>query len=111
MEKKIAYERMGKFGKTEYLIPLKCLPLVQKKESEKAYCCGEYTGFTYKDGNPQIDIFGWIPKSQLVEIEGEKYIPAWIPDNWRITHLQFTRWINEEYFRHNGSWEVRKLEN
>ena len=39
MEKKIAYERMGKFGKPEYLIPLKCLPLVQKKESEKAYCC------------------------------------------------------------------------
>lgn len=109
MEKKIAYERIGKFGKPEYLIPLKCLSLVQKKETEKAYCCGEYTGFTYKDGNPQIQVFGWIPKSQVVEIEGEKYISAWIPDNWRITHLQFTQWINKEYWRHDGSWEVRKL--
>lgn len=56
MEKITAYKRAGKFG-DEYLIPLKCLELLRKKETEKAYCCGEYTGYTYKDGNPQVHIF------------------------------------------------------
>lgn len=109
MNKKIAYERKGKFG-NEYLVPLTCLTLVQKKETEKAFCCGEYTGFTYKDGNPQIQIFGFIPKSQLVKINDESFVPAWIIDRWNITHLQFTRWINSECYKINGSWEVRKLE-
>ena len=107
MTKKIAYERKGKFG-NEYLIPLNILTLISSKETEKALACGDYEG-VYKDGNPKYTIFGWIPKSQLVEIEGEKYIPAWIPDNWRITDLQFTKWINEEYWRHDGGWEVRKI--
>ena len=109
MEKKIAYKRVGKFGKSEYLVPMSCLPLVQKKETEKAFCCGRYTGYIYKDGNPQIQVFGWVPKSQVIEIEGEKYIPAWIPDGWHWSHLQFTKWINEEYWRYNGTWEVRDI--
>lgn len=110
MEKKIAYERKGKFGNSEYLIPLKCLNLIQKKETEKAYCCGEYDGGYYKDGNPKITIFGWIPKSQIIKINDESFIPAWIPDGWRWSHFQFTRWINKEYWRHDGDWEVRKFE-
>ena len=109
MEKKIAYERMGKFGKSEYLIPLKCLPILQKKESEKALCCGQYTGFTYKDGNPQVNVYGWIPKSQLIEIEGEQYLPAWVCDNWRVSGFEYTQWINSEYWRRDGAWEVRKI--
>jgi len=108
--KKIAYERIGKFGKSEYLIPLKCLPLIQKKETEKAYCCSEYECGCYKDGNPKVAIFGWIPKSQIVKIEDAEYLPAWIADNWNYTHLQFTNWINRESWRIDGSWEVRKLE-
>ncbi len=44
MEKITAYKRAGKFG-DEYLIPLKCLELLRKKETEKAYCCGEIRNF------------------------------------------------------------------
>ena len=109
MKKTIAYKRAGKFGKPEYLIPMSCLSFIQNKESEKAYCCGEYTGFIYKDGNPQIHIFGWIPKSQVVEIEGEKFVPTWIMDSWHYTHLNFTQWINKEYWRIDGHWEVKEL--
>lgn len=107
MTKKIAYERKGKFG-NEYLIPLNVLTLISSRETEKALACGEYEGL-YKDGKPKYTIFGWIPKSMIVEIEGEKFIPAWIVDKWNYTHLQFTRWINEEYYKYNGSWEVRKI--
>lgn len=107
MTKKIAYERKGKFG-NEYLIPLNILTLISSRETEKALACGDYEGL-YKDGNPKYTIFGWIPKSMIVEIEGEKFIPAWIVDKWNYTHLQFTQWINEEYWRYDGSWEVRKI--
>ena len=90
MEKITAYKRAGKFG-DEYLIPLKCLELLRKKETEKAYCCGEYTGYTYKDGNPQIHIFGYVPKSMLVKVGEEFFVPTWIIDKWNYTHLQFTK--------------------
>ena len=103
---KIAYQRQGRFGK-EFPIPLKYLPIVQKKETEKAICCGEYTGFTYKDGNPQIQIFGFIPKSQIIDIEGEQCIPAWILDKWNYTHMQYTNWINSDYAHRD--WEVRSI--
>ena len=107
MPKKIAYKRIGKFGKSEYLIPLAYLHLLWKKETEKAICCGDYNGQTNKDGSPRIYIFGWIPKSQIIEINSEKYVPAWIVDNWGWSHLQFTDWINGDY-RHE-SWEVKEL--
>jgi len=109
MEKVICYERKGKFG-NEYLVPLTCIPLIQKKETEKAFCCGEYTGYTYKDGNPQIHIFGFVPKSMLVKINGESFVPTWILDKWNYTEFQFTNWINREYWKHDGHWEVRKFE-
>lgn len=108
MVKKIAYERVGKFGKSEYLIPLKYLNLIAKKETEKSYACGEFEGVN-KNGDPKYTVFGWVPKSMLVEIEGEKFVPTWIIDQWNWTHLQYTQWINEDYWRSNGSWEVKKL--
>lgn len=110
MEKIICYERKGKFGKNEYLIPLSCLPIIQKKETEKALCCGEYSGTCYKDGNPKIYIFGWIAKSMLVKINGEDFVPAWMIDRFNYTHLQYTDWINREYWKHDGHWEVKKFE-
>lgn len=111
MEKVVCYKRDGKFGKPEFLIPLKkCLPLLQKKETEKAYCCGEYTGYTYKDGNPQLHIFGFIPKSMLVKIDEEEFVPTWIIDKFQCAELQFTQWINKEYWRPDGHWEVRSFE-
>ena len=110
MEKVVCYKRDGKFGKPEYLIPLKkCLPLIQKKETEKAYCCGEYTGYTYKDGNPQLHIFGFIPKSMLVKIEDEEFVPTWIIVKFQCAELQFTQWINKEYWRVDGHWEVKEF--
>ena len=111
MEKVVCYKRDGKFGKPEYLIPLKkCLPLIQKKETEKAYCCGEYTGYVYKDGNPQLHIFGFIPKSMLVKLDEGEFVPTWIIDKFQCAELQFTQWINKEYWRPDGRWEVKSFE-
>ena len=105
MNKIVCYKRDGKFGKPEYLIPLSCLPIVQKRETEKAMCCGEYTGYTYKDGNPQIDIFGWIAKSMIVKINNEDFVPTWMIDKFNYTHLQYTNWINSDW--RGEKWEVR----
>lgn len=102
---KIAYQRQGKFGK-EFLIPLKYLPIARKKETEKAICCGYHTGFYYKDGNPQIQIFGFIPKSQIITIEGEQCVPAWILDKWG-SDTQYTNWINSDYA--HREWEVKEI--
>lgn len=107
MAKVIAYKRPGKFGKDEFLVPMSCLQIIRKKETEKAYCCGEYTGYTYKDGNPQVHIFGWIPKSQLVDINGEKFVPTWIIDKWNYTHLQYTDWIISDWRKEK--WDVREM--
>lgn len=82
----VLVKRQGKFG-IETLYPLKSLPLVSKKETEKAYCCGDYTGFTYKDGNPQIHIFGWIAKSMVVNVEGVEFVPMWILDKWNVSEI------------------------
>lgn len=82
----VLVKRQGKFG-IETLYPLKSLPLVSKKETEKAYCCGDYTGFTYKDGNPQIHIFGWIAKSMVVNIEGVDFVPMWVLDKWKVSEI------------------------
>jgi len=103
---KNAYQRKGKFG-VEFLIPTKYLPIVQKKETEKAICCGEYTGFYYKDGNPQIQIFGFVPKSQIVNINGEQCVPAWILDKMGVTDMQYTRWINSDYA--HREWEIKEV--
>lgn len=108
MEKITAYKRAGKFG-DEYLIPLKCLELLRKKETEKAYCCGEYTGYTYKDGNPQVHIFGYVPKSMLVKVGEEFFVPTWIIDKWNYTHLQFTKWIIEDSWK-KEKWNIVEMD-
>ena len=105
MTKMIAYEREGKFGK-EYLISLNMFKVIPSKETEKAIACGEFEG-TYKNGDPKYSILGWIPKSTIVEVHGERLIPSWVVDKWKWTHLQITQQITSDFY--NRSWEVREF--
>ena len=105
MTKMIAYERDGKFGK-EYLIPLSIFKVIPSKETEKAICCGEFEGI-YKNGDPKYSILGWIPKSTIVDVCGERLIPSWVVDKWNWTHLQITQQITRDFY--NRSWEVREF--
>jgi len=101
MEKHIAYERQGRFG-TEYLIDLERLGVVECRSTERAYAVGEWDPY-----KKSWYIFGFVPKSQLVEIEGKKWVPTWIIDRFNYTHLQFTSWINQDYA--HKEWEIRKI--
>lgn len=107
MTKMIAYERNGKFGK-EYLIPLSMFKVIPSKETEKAIACGEFEG-TYKNGDPKYSILGWIPKSTIVDVCGERLIPSWVVDKWKWSHLQITQQITRDFLSSNRSWEIRQF--
>ena len=107
MAKTIVYKRNGKFG-PEFLIPVNYFPILEKKETPKALCCGEYNGFTYKNGDPVVYVYGWIPKSQIVEIKGEGFSPSWITDNWKVSHLMMTERIFKDAWKHE-EFEVKDM--
>lgn len=99
MEKHIAYEIQGRFG-IEYLVDLEKIGIVESRSTEKAYAVGEWDGKSWY-------IFGFVPKSQVVQIEGKLWVPTWIIDRFNYTHLQFTEWINSDYM--HREWEIRKI--